>query len=155
MKRLTISGRGEFTKAAATRYARSSRAQKKINLDELCSSTGWRRDYARRAVRQRLLLKIAPATTDRCFRGDRAKLSPWGRSHTKPGFLVKDSILMRNWAEGNNILPGFVEIDLVGHEGGNNSGEFCCTLDITGIATGRTETHSVTNKAQKWVLTAF
>jgi hypothetical protein len=44
-----------------------------------------------------------------------------------------------------------VEIDRVGHEGGNSSGEFCFTLNITDITTGWTETRSVKNKAQKWV----
>jgi hypothetical protein len=48
-----------------------------------------------------------------------------------------------------------VEIDLVGHEGGNSKGEFCFTLDITDIATGWTETVSVKNKAQKWVFAAI
>ena len=62
---------------------------------------------------------------------------------------------MRTWADWNDALPGFVEIDLVGHEGGNSSGEFCFTLDITDIATGWTETRSVKNKAQKWVFHAI
>jgi len=102
-----------------------------------------------------LLLKIAPATIDRRLAGDRAKLTLRGRSHTKPGTLLKDSIPMRTWSEWNDAVPGFVEIDLVGHEGGNSSGEFCFTLDITDIATGWTETRSVRNKAQKWVFEAI
>ena len=48
-----------------------------------------------------------------------------GRSHTKPGSLLKDSIPIRTWAEWNDAVPGFVEIDLVGHEGGNAVGEHC------------------------------
>lgn len=102
-----------------------------------------------------LLLKIAPATIDRRLSGDRAKLTLRGRSHTKPGTLLKDSIPMRTWAEWDDAVPGFVEIDLVGHEGGNSKGEFCFTLDITDIATGWTETRSVRNKAQKWVFAAI
>ncbi|WP_404436629.1 integrase [Microbacterium aerolatum] len=102
-----------------------------------------------------LLLRIAPATIDRRLAADRAKLTLRGRSHTKPGTLLKDSIPMRTWAEWNDAVPGFVEIDLVGHEGGNSSGEFCFTLDITDIATGWTETRSVRNKAQKWVFAAI
>jgi hypothetical protein len=102
-----------------------------------------------------LLLKIAPATIDRRLRADRAKLDPRGRSHTKPGTLLKDSIPMRTWAEWDDARPGFVEIDLVGHEGGNSQGEFCFTLDITDVATGWTETVSVRNKAQKWVFAAI
>jgi hypothetical protein len=102
-----------------------------------------------------LLLKVAPATIDRRLKADRAKLDPRGRSHTKPGTLLKDSIPMRTWAEWDEAVPGFVEIDLVGHEGGNSKGEFCFTLDITDIATGWTETVSVRNKAQKWVFAAI
>ena len=62
---------------------------------------------------------------------------------------------MRTSAEWDDAKPGFVEIDLVGHEGGNSQGEFCFTLDITDIATGWTETVSVRNKAQKWVFAAI
>jgi hypothetical protein len=102
-----------------------------------------------------LLLRIAPATIDRRLTADRAKLTLRGRSHTKPGTLLKDSIPMRTWAEWDDAVPGFVEIDLVGHEGGNSKGEFCFTLDITDIATGWTETRSVRNKAQKWVFAAI
>jgi hypothetical protein len=101
------------------------------------------------------LLKIAPATIDRRLKAERGKLDPRGRSHTKPGSLLKDSIPMRTWADWDDARPGFVEIDLVGHEGGNSRGDFCFTLDITDIATGWTETRSVKNKAQKWVFAAI
>jgi hypothetical protein len=43
---------------------------------------------------------------------------------------------MRTRAEWNGAVPGFVEIDLVCHEGGINRGEFCFTLTITDICTG-------------------
>ncbi len=52
-------------------------------------------------------------------------------------------------------MPGFVEIDLVGHEGGNAAGEHAFTLTVTDIATGWTENRSVPNKARKWVLAAL
>lgn len=48
-----------------------------------------------------------------------------------------------------------MEIDLVGHEGGDASGDFCQTLTVTDIATGWTETRAVQNKAQKWVFAAL
>lgn len=62
---------------------------------------------------------------------------------------------MRTWAQWDDAVPGFVEIDLVGHEGGNSRGEFCFTLDITDIATGWTESRSVKNRAQKRVFAAI
>ena len=74
------------------------------------------------------LLRIAPATIDRRLKPDRAKLEPRGRSHTKPGTLLKDSIPMRTWAEWDDAVPGFVEIDLVGHEGGKGRASFVSPL---------------------------
>ena len=52
-------------------------------------------------------------------------------------------------------VPGFVEIDLVGHEGGNAVGEHAYTLTVTDIALGWTENRSVRNKARKWVIAAL
>ena len=63
---------------------------------------------------------------------------PQGRSHTEPRWLLKSQIPTRTWAEWDDAVPGFVEIDLVGHEGGNASGQFCFTLTVTDIATGWT-----------------
>lgn len=35
---------------------------------------------------------------------------------------------MRAWADLDDAVAGLVKIDLVGHEGGNSSEEFCFTL---------------------------
>jgi hypothetical protein len=101
------------------------------------------------------LMTMSAATIDRRLAADRAKLMPRGRSHTKPGSLLKSQIPVRTWADWDDAVPGFVEIDLVGHEGGNASGEFCFTLTVTDIATGWTVNRSVRNKAQKWVFEAL
>ena len=58
---------------------------------------------------------------------------------------------MRTWADWDENRPGFVEIDLVGHEGGDNNGDFACSLTVTDIATGWTEVRSVRNKAARHV----
>ncbi len=97
----------------------------------------------------RLLTRMSAATIDRKLAGERAKLILRGRSHTKPGTLLKYQIPIRTWAQWDDAVPGFVEIDQVGHEGGNSSGEFCFTLTVTDIATGWTVNRSVPNKAQK------
>jgi len=102
-----------------------------------------------------LLVKMSAATIDRRLGPERAKLMPRGRSHTKPGSLLKSQIPIRTWAEWDNVVPGFVEIDLVGHEGGVASGDFCWTLTVTDIATGWTVNRSVKNKAAKWVFKAL
>ena len=101
------------------------------------------------------LVRMSAATIDRRLAPDRARWRPKGRSLTKPGSLLKSQIPIRTWADWNDTRPGFVEIDLVAHEGGNPSGEFASTLTVTDIATGWTENRAVRTKAQKWVLAAL
>jgi hypothetical protein len=98
-----------------------------------------------------LLARMSAATIDRRLAGQRAKLLPRGRSYTKPGSLLKSQIPIRTWAQCDDAVPGFVEIDLVAHDGSNGSGQYCFTLTVTDIATGWTVNRSVPNKAQKHV----
>jgi len=104
---------------------------------------------------QAALIVMSPATMDRRLAADRAKMTLRGRSHTKPGSLLKSQIPIRTWADWDDAVPGFVEIDLVGHEGGNAVGDHCYTLTVTDIATGWTENRSVCNKARRWVIAAL
>ena len=99
---------------------------------------------------------MSAATIDRRLAAGPARsMQLKGRSHTKPGSLLKTQIPIRTWAEWDDAVPGFVEIDLVGHEGGNAVGEHAYTLTVTDIATGWTENRSVRNKAAKWVFAAL
>jgi len=216
---LTMSQRRAVTKTIATRYKRAGKRGKGTILDELCATTGWHRNHARKVLGQALRPKVAgprapraprygpevmvglrfcwavlgaptgkrlapvlaelvatlrrfgelvltdetaallvamsAATIDRRLAGDRANMVLRGRSHTKPGSLLKDSIPIRTWAQWDDAVPGFVEIDLVGHEGGNALGEHAYTLTVTDIATGWTENRSVRNKARTWVIAAL
>lgn len=77
------------------------------------------------------------------------------RAHTKPGTLLKHQIPIRTFAEWNEQQPGFVEIDLVAHDGGLALGDYCQTLDLTDVCSGWTETEAVPNKAQVWVFEAL
>ena len=65
----------------------------------------------------RLLIVMSAATIDRRLVRAKSGLLARGRSHTKPGSMLKSRIEMRTWAGHDEDTPGFVEVDLVGHEG--------------------------------------
>lgn len=101
------------------------------------------------------LVRISAATIDRALVSERRRLQVKGRSGTKPGSILKRQIPIRTFAEWDDRRPGFCEIDLVAHDGGDPSGEFCQTLDLTCVATGWTEIRALRTKAQRWVFEAL
>jgi Integrase core domain len=102
-----------------------------------------------------LLASMSAATIDRRLADERAKYRLRGRVGTKPGSLLKSQIPVRTWAEWDDARPGFVEIDLVWHDGGNRGGGHAFTLTVTDVATGWTENRSVPDKTAKCVLAAL
>lgn len=102
-----------------------------------------------------LLVSMSAATIDRRLADERAKHTIKGRVGTKPGSLLKSQIPVRTWAQWDDAVPGFVEIDTVFHDGGNRGGGHAFTLTVTDIATGWTETRSLPDRAAKTVLAAL
>jgi hypothetical protein len=102
-----------------------------------------------------LLVSMSAATIDRRLAGERAKLKIRGRVGTKPGSLLKSQIPVRTWAEWDDAVPGFVEIDTVFHDGGNRGGGHAFTLTVTDIATGWTENRSLPDRNAKHILSAL
>lgn len=96
------------------------------------------------------LNKISISTIDRLLRSERAKFKLKGKSHTKPGSLLKNQIPVRTFADWDDLKPGFFEIDLVGHDGGNIKGDFIYSFNSTDVSTGWTEVEAIKNKARKW-----
>jgi hypothetical protein len=103
-----------------------------------------------RQVKEKLLT-ISPATIDRLLAPIRKKQQIKGKSTTRPGSLLKKSIPIRTFSEWDNKRPGFFEVDLVSHDGGNLRGDVIQSVNFTDIATGWMEMVAVKNKAQRWV----
>jgi len=101
-------------------------------------------------VREKLF-KISAATIDRMLAETRKRYRIKGRSTTRPGTLLKKSIPIRTFADWDEKVPGFFEVDLVSHDGGAVRGDFLQSLNFTDIATGWVEMIAVKNKAQVWV----
>lgn len=101
------------------------------------------------------LMSMSAATIDRRLAPERRKHRLKGRCTTKPGSLLKSQIPVRTWADWDDARPGFVEIDLVCHDGGNPAGRHAFTLTVTDIATRWTENRSVPSKEAKCVLAAL
>ena len=94
---------------------------------------------------------ISASSIDRLLKHERQKLQIKGRNGTKPGTLLKQQIAVRTWAQWNENQAGYMEIDLVGHEGGNSHGDFAQTLDMVDVNTGWSEQVAIKNKAALWV----
>jgi hypothetical protein len=104
---------------------------------------------------RRKLCGLSAATIDRLLGPERKKYALKGRNRTKPGTLLKHQIPIRTFSDWDEKRPGFVEIDLVGHDGGESRGEYIQTLNVTDVCTGWTEIQAVRNKAQRWVFEAL
>jgi len=105
---------------------------------------------------QKKLLEMSASTIDRLLKTEREKYRlKKRRGGTKPGTLLKHQVPVRTYDDWNEAQPGFLEMDLVAHDGGTASGDYCHTLDMTDVATGWTEQRAVLNKAEKWVFEAI
>jgi hypothetical protein len=101
------------------------------------------------------LRRISAATIDRMLKAERKKHELKCRSKTKPGTLLKKHIAIRTGVEWDEDAAGYEELDLVGHDGGHASGDYCYTLNVTDIKSGWTEMEAIRNKAQCWVFDAL
>jgi hypothetical protein len=101
------------------------------------------------------LKEMSASTIDRMLAAERRRLRLKRHSGTKPGSLLKGAIPVRTFDQWDDGIPGFLEIDLVGHDGGEAKGEFIQSLNMVDVHSGWTETRAVKNKAQLWVFEAL
>lgn len=104
------------------------------------------------ATTSKKLARMSAATIDRLLRPERQKYQLKGRTHTRPGTLLKHQIPMRTFTEWDDQQPGFLEIDLVGHDGGVLDSHHAFTLNAVDIASGWNCSTALQNKAQVWTL---
>jgi len=93
--------------------------------------------YLPAVVRGKLLV-ISRSTVDRILSLEKDRTGK-SISTTKSGNLIKHQIPVRTFADWDDVIPGFLEADLVAHCGGNVHGAFLNTLPLTDITTGWTE----------------
>ncbi|MCL5985483.1 MAG: hypothetical protein M1371_02850 [Actinobacteria bacterium] len=103
------------------------------------------------AIVKEKLAHISPSTIDRLLAPVRKKYELKGRHTTKPGSLLKHQIKVRTFSDWDEDRPGFLEFDLVSHDGGNPRGDFIQTLSDVDVFSGWIENEAVKNKAQRWV----
>lgn len=94
------------------------------------------------------LQRISSATIDRMLAPERRRLELKSRSGTKPGTLLRSQIQIRTSSDWDDLRPGFGEIDLVSHGGGDERGDFAQSLCFTDIASTWSDAEAVRNKAQ-------
>ena len=83
------------------------------------------------------LLNMSAATIDRLLKDIRTVAN--SRRRRKQPTALRRSVPIRTFADWNDPLPGFMEIDLVSHSGEVAAGSFAHTLTLTDIASGWTE----------------
>ena len=103
---------------------------------------------------RRKLMTVSAATVDRILQPERSRQS-LGLSQTKAGTLLKNKVQVRTFADWNNVIPGFFEVDLVAHCGDDPSGSFLNTLVMVDISTGWLECMPLMKKSAADVINGF
>ena len=102
------------------------------------------------------LRKISASTIDRLLKPSKARLKIKGTSGTKPAVKhLKALIPTLSHFQCVEQGGGLWQIDLVQHDGGNPSGEFCYTLTVTEVKNSWTVHYALKNKAFQWVYKAL
>lgn len=98
---------------------------------------------------------MSAATIDRYLAPARAKDPIRGKSTTKPGTMLRNSISIRKAGDEVEAEPGFFEVDTVAHCGPTLKGEFARSVNFTDVHTGWVFTRAIRNNAAVHVLGTF
>lgn len=94
------------------------------------------------------LLRISAATIDRLLKPIKKKMGMKGTSMTKSVKYLIDQIPIKTFGEWKDSLPGYMQIDLLAHNGGNVFGGFLYTLCATDVRTSWTTCTLVRDKTK-------
>lgn len=98
------------------------------------------------------LLAMSASTIDRYLAPARAKDPVHGKSATKPGTLLRNSISIRKAGDEVEAEPGFFEVDTVAHCGPTLKGEFARSVNFTDVYIGWVFTRAIRNNARVHIL---
>ena len=103
-----------------------------------------------------LIREISPSTIDRLLKPKRDRFYKESlpfflrKRKKKSAHLIKGQIGIEIWKDKLPLKPGYIEIDLVEHNGGNPKGEFIYTLCGVDIKTYWVFLRPLKNKARVW-----
>jgi hypothetical protein len=102
------------------------------------------------------LVSISAATIDRMLATARQPTAEGRRRRSGVGSAIRKSVPVRTFADWKDPPPGYFEMDLVEHCGGDKrGGSFVHTLVLTDIATGWTECVSLPLREQTLIVEAL
>lgn len=98
---------------------------------------------------------MSAATIDRYLAPVKATDPIRGKSATRPGNLLRNSITIGKAGDEVSAEPGFFEVDTLAHCGPTLKGEFARSVNFTHVHTGWVFTRSIRNNAHVHVLGVF
>jgi hypothetical protein len=98
---------------------------------------------------------MSAATIDRYLAPAKARAAIRGKSTTKPGSLLRQSVTIRKAAGEVASEPGFFEADTVAHCGPTLKGEFARSVNFTDVNTGWVFTHAIRDNAHLHMIKAL
>ena len=101
------------------------------------------------------LLSISPASIDRMLKPVRKTAGSSRRRNPRRRNRHHKMVPIRTFADWHGPQPGYLEIDLVAHCGGNMAGSFIQSLSVTDVATGWVEAVPLLAREQTLVTEAL
>ena len=100
-------------------------------------------------VRERVLA-VSASTIDRLLRPVRSHSG--SKKHRRVVRKTRSKVAIKTFADWDNVVPGFLEMDFVAHCGGSLKGSFIHSLVVTDVCSGWTEATPLLMREQAMVV---